>query len=538
MNALLGIDVGTTSARAGVFGADGTLLGHASRPITLWHPAPGYVQQSSENIWQSVAAAVREAMAAAGHPTIAGIGCDATCSLVVLDKDGAPLSVDPGGAPGQDVIVWMDHRAEAEAAAINAGSHDVLRYVGGRISLEMETPKLLWLKRHRPEIWVQAAHFFDLPDFLTFKTTGALSRSLCSTVCKWTYLGHEGRWDEAYFRAIGLGDLADEDFARIGTTVLPMGARVGTLSAEAAATLGLPPGIPVAASAIDAHAGGLGVIGAALDRPTDFTRRLALIGGTSSCHMAVSPTPRFVPGVWGPYFSAMVPGLWLNEGGQSATGALLDHIVRTHAAYPALAEQARAEDVHVFDLLAARLDALAGSAGGIERLTRDLHVEPDFHGNRSPRADAGLRGMISGLSLAAGADELAVLYLATLQAIAYGTRHIIAALNEQGYAINTILACGGGTRSALYLQAHADATGCRIVLAREEEAVLLGAAILGAVAGGIFPGIEAAMARMSAAGRIVEPQGGAVRAFHDAKYAVFQRMYADQMAYRAIMQEA
>ena len=60
--------------------------------------------------------------------------------------------------------------------------------------------------------------------------------------------------------------------------------------------------------------------------------RVALIGGTSSCHMAVSPEPRFVPGVWGPYFSAMVPGWWLNEGGQSATGALLDHVVGTHPA--------------------------------------------------------------------------------------------------------------------------------------------------------------------------------------------------------------
>ncbi|MDE2515473.1 MAG: FGGY-family carbohydrate kinase [Rhodospirillales bacterium] len=534
MGALLGIDVGTASARAGVFSADGTLLGHASQPIALWRPAAGFVQQSSEDIWQAVAIAVRAAMNGAGHPAIDGIGFDATCSLVALDAEGGPVSVDPAGAAAQNVIVWMDHRAEVEAAAINAGGHDVLAYVGGRISLEMQTPKLLWLKRHLPERFARIAHFFDLPDFLTYKATGSRTRSLCSTVCKWTYLGHEGRWDAAYFNAIGLGELTKDGFARIGGTVAPLGEKLGGLSAEAAATLGLPPGIPVGVSAIDAHAGGLGVIGAALDGATDFDRRLALIGGTSSCHMAVSRAPRFVPGIWGPYFSAMLPGFWLNEGGQSATGALLDHIVQSHPAYPALAALAAGEHRHVFAVLAERLTALAGPGMAHAPLARDLHVMPDFHGNRSPRADASLRGMVSGLTLSAGPDDLALLYLATIQAIACGTRHIAAALNAQGYAIDTILACGGGTRDPVYLQAHADATGCRIVLAREDEAVLLGSAILGAVASGVFPCIEAAMAGMSRAGRIIAPDP-AMRNFYDAKYAVFQRMHDDQLAYRARM---
>lgn len=533
MAALLGIDVGTASARAGVFDRRGVLLGHASREIAIWRPAAGYVQQSGDDIWAAIAACVRAAMAAAGNPAIDGIGVDATCSLVALDAAGGPVSVDPAGAAEQNVIVWMDHRAEAEAAAINATGHDVLRYVGGRISLEMQTPKLLWLKNHLPERFARIAHFFDLPDFLTYKATGSLTRSLCSTVCKWTYLGHEGRWDASYFHAVGLGVLAEDGFARIGTDIAPLGAPLGRLSAEAAATLGLQPGIAVGVSAIDAHAGGLGVIGAALDGPADFDRRLALIGGTSACHMAVAAAPRFVPGVWGPYFSAMVPGLWLSEGGQSASGALLDHLVQNHAAYPALARQAAAEGRHVFALLGARLATLAGDAP-LARLARDLHVMPDFHGNRSPRADASLRGMISGLALSAGADDLALLYLAAVQAIACGTRHIVAALNRQGYAIDTILACGGGTRDPLYLQAHADATGCAIVLAEEEEAVLLGAAMLGAVAGGIHADLPAAMAGMSRAGRIIAPDP-ALRGFYDAKYAVFQRMHDDQLAYRAQM---
>jgi FGGY-family pentulose kinase len=539
MDAVIGVDVGTGSARAGVFDGAGRMLGQASRPIKAWRPEADYVQQSTTDIWAAVCASVREALAQAGEVTIRGIGFDATCSLVVLGADGGPVSVGPDGDPAQNVIVWMDHRAGAEADRINAGGYDVLRYVGGRISLEMETPKLLWLKENRPETWARAAHFFDLPDFLTWRATGSLARSLCSTVCKWTYLGHEQRWDEDYFRGVGLGDLADEGFARIGTDIRPLGSVAGGLSAAAAEDFGLAAGIPVGTSAIDAHAGGIGVIGAAVgDSRLDaggFLRRLALVGGTSSCHMAVSAEPRFVPGVWGPYYAAMVPGLWLNEGGQSATGSLIDHVVTTHAAYPAMLEEARAAGQTIYQRLNGELERLAASVAFPAALTDGLHVMPDFHGNRSPRADASLRGMVSGLRLAAGPEDLALLYLATVQAVAYGTRHIVETLNAEGYAIDTILACGGGTKNPVFLREHADATGCTLVLPQEPEAVLLGAAVLGAVAGGLQPDVPQAMAAMSRAGSVISPAADAIRRYHDAKYAVFQRMYADQMAYRAIM---
>lgn len=536
---VIGVDVGTGSARAGAFTLDGAMLGQAAQPIRMWRPAPGHVQQSSGDIWAAVCTAVRGAMRGLDGRRVRGIGFDATCSLVVLDAAGRPVTVSPDGAPEQDVVVWMDHRAGGQADRINAGGHEVLRYVGGRVSLEMQTPKLLWLKENLPGSWKRAAHFFDLPDFLTWRATGSLTRSLCSTVCKWTYLGHEGRWDSGYFQAIGLGDLAEEGFRRIGTDILAPGHRLGGLAPAAAEELGLPAGIPVGASAIDAHAGGLGVIGAAVDGMAPDTaalrHRLALVGGTSSCHMAVSEAPHFVSGVWGPYYAAMIPGLWLNEGGQSATGSLIDHVILTHAAYPAMAEAAAQAGITIYQLLNERLATLAQGHPFPAALTQSLHVMPDFHGNRSPRADATLRGMISGLRLSATADDLALLYLATVQAVAYGTRHIIETMNAEGYAIDTVLACGGGTKNPVFLREHADATGCRIVLPREPEAILLGAAMLGAVAGGAHPSLAEAMAAMSAAGGILEPGDAAVRRYHDAKYAVFQRMYRDQLDYRTLM---
>jgi ribulose kinase len=168
--------------------------------------------------------------------------------------------------------------------------------------------------------------------------------------------------------------------------------------------------------------------------------------------MAVSERPRFIRGIWGPYFSAMIPGLWLTEGGQSATGALIDHVIFSHAAAAGLAAEAKRAGRTIYELLNARLDALAKA----ERvpfpaaLTRELHVQPDFHGNRSPRADPTLRGVVSGLTLSATADDLARQYLAAIQAVAYGTRHIIEAMNRRGYAIDTVLICGGGTKNPVF----------------------------------------------------------------------------------------
>jgi FGGY-family pentulose kinase len=309
-------------------------------------------------------------------------------------------------------------------------------------------------------------------------------------------------------------------------------------------------GTPVGVSIIDAHAGGLGLLGVRIGgsgpTPAGFNRRVALIGGTSSCHMAVSLRPRFVPGIWGPYYSAMIPGLWLTEGGQSATGALIDHIIDSHAASWALRAEARRAGLTIYELLNARLAALARArrARHVGELTDDLHILPDFHGNRSPRADPTLKGTITGLTLSASADDLALQYLAAIQAVAYGTRHIIEEMNRKGYAIDTILACGGGTKNPVFLSEHADVTGCRVALPKEPEAVLLGSAVLGAVAsaGALrasavarHSGVLRAMEAMSAVGRIIAPAGGRMAAYHAAKYRVFHRLHADFVSYRKLM---
>src|SRR5882762_9587464 len=235
--AFVGIDVGTSSARAGIFDENGSLLATARRPITVWHEAGSVVEQSSAEIWAACAASVRAAMAEASLPAsaIKGVGFDATCSLVVVDGADHPLTVSTSGDIRRNVIAWMDHRAMAEARGVNETQDDVLRYVGGSISPEMEIPKLLWLKRHLPSTYNGAGHFFDLADYLSFRATGSTVRSICTLACKWNFLAHERRWSGSYFERIGLGDLASENYAKIGNEVVAPGTPVGTGLTKSAA---------------------------------------------------------------------------------------------------------------------------------------------------------------------------------------------------------------------------------------------------------------------------------------------------------------
>lgn len=536
---VVGVDVGTGSARAGIFDLRGRMVASAVYPIKIFRPAANHVEQSTEDIWAAVCKCIREAISISGidSQNVVGISFDATCSLAALDENDQPVTISTTGNDEQNIIVWMDHRAEKQTDEINKTKHRVLDYVGGKLSPEQEIPKLKWIKENLPETWARTAKFLDLADFLTYRASGANVRSLCTVVCKWTYLGHEGEhgsWDESFFREIDLEDLFVNN--RVGEAVRPMATFAGNLTAQAAEEFGLSTETAVGIGIIDAHSGGIGSLGmrAAGEEASDenIEQTLALIGGTSSCHMAIAPEARFVEGVWGPYFGAMIPGMWLAEGGQSATGALLDHVIENHAFAAQLKKDAAEQNTSVYALLNRKVEEL--KSGSNEELTGNFHLLPDFLGNRSPRADSHSRGMISGLALDSSFENLARLYYATIQAIAYGTRHIIEALNAKGYDIQRIHACGGGTKNPLWIQEHADITSCKIYIAKDCETVLLGAGILAAVAAGKYDSITEAMARMTPEAEVIEPNT-ARSAFHDKKYEVFKLMYEHQLEYKKIM---
>ncbi|MGI9500483.1 MAG: FGGY family carbohydrate kinase, partial [Geminicoccaceae bacterium] len=328
----MAIDVGTASARAGVLDRNGCMLGRAECSIRMNRPEANFAEYDSEDIWQSVCAAAKGARESANArpEAIKGISFDATCSLVIRDALGRQLSVTKTEEPSWDTISWLDHRALAEAEECTATGHAVLQYVGGVMSPEMQIPKLMWLKRHFPECWANAGYFFDLTDFLTWKASGSEHRSQCTLTSKWTYLGHETpSWQTDFLAEVDLDDLLER--GRLPAVASPVGHDLGPLTDLAASDLGLTTDCRVGVGMIDAHAGVLGLLGGCLDDDElAIERHMALIAGTSSSVMALSTDPRPTGGVWGPYFAAVLPDHWLIDAGQSATGALLDHLIRWH----------------------------------------------------------------------------------------------------------------------------------------------------------------------------------------------------------------
>ncbi|XP_033314422.1 FGGY carbohydrate kinase domain-containing protein [Bombus vosnesenskii] len=540
MDYYVGVDVGTGSARAALVSSTGKILKMTTCPLEIFHPAPNFYEQSSDNIWSAVCHVVKSVVADISAEYVRGIGFAATCSLVAIDKTGSPVTVSPTGEDKQNVILWMDHRAQKEADFINEQNHEMLQYVGGKVSLEMQTPKMLWLKNNLPSSWNRAALLFDLPDFLTWKATGSESRSLCSLVCKWNYsAGPDGnnKWVEEFFEQIHLKDLKKDNWRKIGNDVRTPGHRVDQgLSTKAASELGLLKRTAVGTSLIDAHAGGLGMIGCHVPGVSPkLQSRLALICGTSTCHMIVNEKKLFVSGVWGPYFSAMVPGMWLSEGGQSATGKLLDHIIDTHPATPGILKSLGGNK-HIQEYLSELLQTIADQKNleNVSYLTKDIHIWPDFHGNRSPLADPALKGMISGLNLSVDHENLALLYLATIQALTYGTKYILETLEAAGHKIETLLVCGGLSQNPLFIQIQADVLGLPVLCPIEKESVLIGAAILGSYAAGSFNTVYDATQTMGGSANIVKPKNECYK-YHLQKYRVFRRMVQDQKDYRDIM---
>ena len=155
----------------------------------------------------------------------------------------------------------------------------------------------------------------------------------------------------------------------------------------------------------------------------------------------------------GPFWSAVLPGHWLLEAGQSSSGGLLDHVIATHPANHEVVTMASSRGVSVYQVLEQTLANMPTTTDNMAMLTHDLHVYPDYHGNRSPLADPGMRGAVMGLTLdTATIDHLALVYLATVQALCYGTRHIVETLREQGHRVDNVTVCGGLTKSTLFCQ--------------------------------------------------------------------------------------
>ena len=198
--------------------------------------------------------------------------------------------------------------------------------------------------------------------------------------------------------------------------------------------------------------------------------------------MACSEKAVFVPGVWGPHYNVLIPSLWLSEGGQSAAGKSIDHVIQTHPAYAELKQLAEEQKTTTFDLLNETLNTLKEKyqVKNISLLSGDLHMTIDFHGNRSPLSDPDLGSAVTGLRFDTSVNNLAIQYLSVLQAVAYDSRHIIEAMTKAGHHFRVIEICGGLARIPMLAQVIADVVQMPVYVSDPSiDCVLLGSAISG-----------------------------------------------------------
>ena len=341
---------------------------------------------------------------------------------------------------------------------------------------------------------------------------------------------------------------------------LTAGELIGTLSQQAAQDMGLPAGIAVGSGVIDAYAGWIGTVGAKVKLGTDelnkgeahnhvsqaFTR-LAAVAGTSTCHLAMSEKPHFVQGVWGPYRDVLLPNYWMAEGGQSATGELLKHVMETHPAFQEAMSVAETFNANIYDYMNEHLREMAEKvdAPSVSYLGRHFFFYGDLFGNRSPIADPDMKGSVVGLSSDKSLDGLALYYYATMEFIALQTHQIVTTMNDSGHVISSIFMSGSQCQNDILMSLIATACDMPVLIPRYvHAAVVHGAAMLGAKAAstdkdGKSEPLWDIMDRMSKPGKAVQPsKDPGERKLLMAKYKVFLEQCERQQEFRRDVDKA
>ncbi len=474
---LMGIDGGTESIRVGIFDLEGTPIVFASEIYSLKHPHPGWAEQDPGEWWSCLVAAVRKAVSEGGisPEEIAGVSVDATtCTVVALDERDRVL---------RPAILWMDVRASEQARRVQETKDPALKYNGfANVSAEWMPCKALWLKENEPETYANAERVCEYVDWMTHRLTGEWSASINTASIRWYYDRGSGGFPESLYGAVGLDDLLE----KFPQKVLDMGDVVGGLRKEAAEELGLPEGIPVAEGGGDAF---VAMVGLNVLTPG----KMAFITGSSHVMAGQAADPIHGAGFFGAYTDAVVPGQYTVEGGQASTGSVVKWF-KDNFAKGASAEAAR-RGVDVYDILNEQAAQIAPGSEG-------LVVLDYWQGNRTPYTDPAARGMIWGLSLK---HTEAHVYRAILEGICYGTEHILRTLRENGFEPKEGVACGGPSKSELWMQMHADVSNLPISFTRVSDAPTLGSAILAAVGAGIYPDVQTAASNMVHTEHTIEP---------------------------------
>ncbi|GAA1393982.1 FGGY-family carbohydrate kinase [Luteococcus peritonei] len=478
---LLGIDMGTGSARAGIFDATGKQYGFGSGEWATTHPHSGWAEQDPEAWWAAIVAAVQDAVKLSGvdPQAIKAVSMDATSSTVVF-LDDQDRTVRPA-------LLWMDVRAVEEADQIRATGDAALKYCGeGPVSAEWGLPKAMWVKKHEPEVFERVAIICDETDWLVNKLSGEWTMSVAHAAGKYFYDGDAGGWPTSLYRAVDAMDILE----RYPSHVAQVCEVVGQILPQVAEELGLSPSTLVVEGGIDAY---VGAVGLGVAEPG----KLALITGSSHVITGQLASPLYSRGLWGSFTDATVPGYYTIDGGQTSTGSIIDWFRRN------LAAQSQAKAVQTGRNV---LDILTEEAAKIPIGSDGLVMLDHFQGNRAPYFDGRSRGIFWGMTLA---HTEAHLFRAAMEGICFGTENIVQIMREQQVPLDAMVVSGGATRNRLWLQMHADVHNLPLMLPAVTEGPVLGSAMMAAVGAGLHHDLPTASREMTRTAEVIEPDAEA-----------------------------
>ncbi|MDX1928372.1 MAG: ribulokinase [Pirellulaceae bacterium] len=514
---VLGLDFGTESVRALLVDVSGNEL--ASSVVPFAHGQildklpnsekklpPAYALQHP-NDWLDAAAKATVAArrsAKIDASAIVGIGVDFTsCTMLPTKTDGTPLCLlsEFADEPLAWPKLWKHHGAQKQTDRINevarARQESFLDFYGGTIGLEWFFPKMLETLECAPKVYQATQVWLEAGDWFVWQLVGGPASSLPRSTCQ---AGYKGMWNatdgypsEAYLKAVN-PKFASVVKDKMPGQLIPPGKVAGGLTAAMAKRFGLREDTPISAAIIDAHAG---VPGAGASAPGT----LVMVMGTSSCHMLNSTAGCNVPGVAGVVKDGILPGFYGYETGQAAVGD----------AFEWLRKLTGSVDLKQLSVEAAEI---APGADGV------LCVDW-FNGCRTPLMDGTLRGAFKGLAMH---HRPAHLYRALLEASAFGVRWIVEMLREGGVPVKKFIATGGlPHHNPLVVQVYADVLGESILVHPCKHGPALGAAILGALAAGVFSSPASAIRAMSV------PKPGSAALYKPSRDSrkVYNQLYAD-----------
>lgn len=500
----LGVDVGTSAAKAVVTDADGAILAQATAEYDVLTPRPLWAEQWPDVWLDGLSRAVRDV------GTAPEVEVDDVAAMTVSTLyGGSGVPVDENLEPVRPCLIWLDRRARATADRIRAEVpvQRLVEVTGNGVDSYYGFTKILWLQEHEPESWRRTRWLWPPNTFLIHRLTGevAVDHSSAGNIGGVYDLRARG-WSSETCDLLGI------DLDRLPSRLVASHEVVGHLHADGADLTGLPVGTPVCAGGIDAAVATLsaGVLGPG--------RHVAMMG-TSMCWGFVHETTPAEAGLVSMPYVLDPERLTYTFGGAATAGAV-PRWFRDQLGGVELAVEAWAGDVGAPDaygqLDARAADVPAGSEGVL--------VLPYLMGERSPIWDPDARGTITGLTLY---HTKAHLYRACLEGVALALRHNIETGREAGYPLDDVVhVVGGATRSTLWLGIIAAAVGLPVVAFRGGEAAY-GDAMLAAVGtGGATADDLAGWVEGGTDARRLEPDPAA-RAVYDELYPHYVGLYED-----------